>query len=96
MPDRTWKHRLLSDNDDIGERSGERVANDARVPGDALHPLDQRVRAALGDAAERQGRPAGQQPELLAGLPSAAYWRSPLPRWASASSCRISINREKG
>lgn len=67
MPDRTWKQRLLSDNDDIGERSGERVANDARVPGDALHPLDQRVRAALGDAAERQGLPPGQQPELLAG-----------------------------
>lgn len=66
MPDRTWKQRLLSDNDDIGERSGERLV-DARVPGNALHPLDQRVRAALGDAAERQGLPAGQQPELLAG-----------------------------
>lgn len=66
MPDRTWKQRLLSDNDDIGERSGERLV-DARVPGDALHPLDQRVRAALGDAAERQGLPPGQQPELLAG-----------------------------
>jgi len=66
MPDRTWKQRLLSDNDDIGERSGERLV-EARVPGNALHPLDQRVRAALGDAAERQGLPAGQQPELLAG-----------------------------
>lgn len=66
MPDRTWKQRLLSENDDIGERSGERLA-DARVPGDALHPLDQRVRAALGEAAERQGLPPGQQPELLAG-----------------------------
>ncbi|XFC37452.1 hypothetical protein ACEF39_000417 [Stenotrophomonas indicatrix] len=66
MPDRRWKHRLLSENDDIGERSSERLA-DARVPGDALHPLDQRVRAALGDAAERQGLPPGQQPELLAG-----------------------------
>jgi hypothetical protein len=66
MPDRTWKQRLLSDNDDIGERSGERLV-DARVPGNALHPLDQRVRAALGDAAERQGLPAVQQPELLAG-----------------------------
>lgn len=66
MPDRTWKQRLLSENDDIGERSGERLV-DARVPGDALHPLDQRVRAALGDAAERQGLPPGQQPELLAG-----------------------------
>lgn len=67
MPERTWKHRLLSENDDIGERSGERLANDARVPGDTLHPLDQRVRAALGEAAERQGLPPGQQPELLAG-----------------------------
>lgn len=66
MPDRTWKQRLLSENDDIGERSGERLVY-ARVPGDALHPLDQRVRAALGDAAERQGLPPGQQPELLAG-----------------------------
>ncbi|MEX0180892.1 MULTISPECIES: hypothetical protein [unclassified Stenotrophomonas] len=66
MPDRTWKQRLLSDNDDIGERSGERLV-DARVAGNALHPLDQRVRAALGDAAERQGLPPGQQPELLAG-----------------------------
>lgn len=66
MPDRTLKQRLLSENDDIGERSGERLV-DARVPGDALHPLDQRVRAALGDAAERQGLPSGQQPELLAG-----------------------------
>ena len=66
MPDRTWKQRLLSENDDIGERSGERLV-DARVPGNALHPLDQRVRAALGDAAERQGLPPGQQPELLAG-----------------------------
>lgn len=67
MPDRTRTQRLLSEVDEAGERSGERLANDARVPGDALHPLDQRVRAALGEAAERQGLPAGQQPELLAG-----------------------------
>lgn len=67
MPDRTWKQHLLSENDDLGERSGERLANDARAPGDALHPLDQRVRAALGEAADRQGLPPGQQPELLAG-----------------------------
>ncbi|HEL5401818.1 TPA: hypothetical protein UOJ25_001933 [Stenotrophomonas maltophilia] len=67
MPERTWKQRLLSENDHLDERSGERLANDARVPGDALHPLDQRVRAALGEAAERQGLPPGQQPELLAG-----------------------------
>lgn len=67
MPDRSWKQHLLSETDDMGERSGERLANDARVPGDALHPLDQRVRAALGEAADRQGLPPGQQPELLAG-----------------------------
>ncbi|WP_303637719.1 hypothetical protein [Stenotrophomonas tuberculopleuritidis] len=67
MPERTLKQHLLSENGDIVERSGERLASDARVPGDVLHPLDQRVRAALGEAAERQGLPAGQQPELLAG-----------------------------
>lgn len=67
MPDRTLKQRLLSETDGVGGRSDERLADDARVPGNPLHPLDQKVRTALEDATGRQGLPPGQQPELLAG-----------------------------